>query len=55
MTFFLIREAKVGLVPFFAFGAGRDNPWFRVSVGTLRMEEIPAIFDNLRKALAPLR
>lgn len=55
VTLFLIREAKLGLVPFFAFGSGRDSPWFRVSVGTLRMEEVPAIFENLRRALEPFR
>ncbi len=52
VTLFLIREAKVGLVPFYAFGADRNHAWFRISVGTLQMSEIPFIFDNLRKALA---
>jgi aspartate aminotransferase len=55
VTLYLIREAKVGLVPFYAFGASRDHAWFRVSVGTLRMEDVPGIFDGLRKALPPLR
>lgn len=52
ITLFLIREAKVGMVPFYAFGAPRNDPWFRISVGTLRMDEVPMIFENLRKALA---
>lgn len=51
VTLFLIREARLGLVPFYAFGAGRDHRWFRASVGTLRMEEVPVIFENLRGAL----
>jgi len=55
ITLFLIREAMVGMVPFYAFGAPRNDPWFRISVGTLRMEDVPGIFENLRKALAPLR
>jgi aspartate aminotransferase len=55
VTLFLIREAKLGLVPFYAFGGQRNDPWFRVSVGVLRMEDVPGIFENLRKALAPLR
>ncbi len=55
VTLFLIREAKLGLVPFYAFGAARTDPWFRISVGVLRMEDVPGIFANLRKALAPLR
>ncbi|MCF8257762.1 MAG: aminotransferase class I/II-fold pyridoxal phosphate-dependent enzyme [Flavobacteriales bacterium] len=52
VTHFLLEEANLGLVPFYAFGASRSNPWFRISVGTLRMEQVPTIFDNLRKALA---
>jgi aspartate aminotransferase len=52
VTLFLIREAKLGLVPFYAFGASRQNAWFRISVGTLKMADIPAIFENLRAALA---
>jgi aspartate aminotransferase len=55
VTLFLIKEAKVGLVPFYAFGAPRNDPWFRISVGTLRMQDVPGILENLRKALAPLR
>ena len=55
VTLFLIREAKLGLVPFYAFGANRSSPWFRVSVGVLHMEDVPGIFENLRKALGPLR
>ena len=55
VTSFLISEAKLGLVPFYAFGAERNDPWFRISVGTLRMEAIPNIFENLRKALVTVR
>ncbi len=55
VTLFLIHEAKLGLVPFYAFGADRSSPWFRVSVGVLHMEDVPWIFENLRKALGPLR
>ncbi len=52
VTHFLLEEANLGLVPFYAFGASRSNPWFRISVGTLRMDQVPVIFDHLRKALA---
>jgi aspartate aminotransferase len=55
VAMFLIRTANVGLVPFYAFGADRNDPWCRISVGTLRMDEVPMIFQNLRKALEPLR
>lgn len=52
VTHFLLEEANLGLVPFYAFGASRSNPWFRISVGTLRMDQVPVIFYHLRKALA---
>jgi aspartate aminotransferase len=52
VTHFLLESANLGLVPFYAFGASRSNPWFRISVGTLRMDQVNGIFDNLRKALA---
>ena len=54
VTLFLIREAKLGLVPFYAFGAERSSPWFRVSVGVLHMEDVPMLLENLRTALAGL-
>ncbi len=55
VTMFLIREAKLGIVPFYCFGASRQNPWFRVSVGTLRSEDVSKVIENLREALSPFR
>ena len=55
VTMFLIREAKVGIVPFYCFGASTMNPWFRISVGTLELESISTVIDNLRKALMPFK
>lgn len=54
ITSFLINHAQVALVPFSAFGASDKSAWFRLSVGTARMEDIPTIFSNLRKALSLL-
>lgn len=51
VTMFLIKEAKVGFVPFYCFGASRQSPWFRISVGTLQLESVPAVIENLRTAL----
>ncbi|MFT7153151.1 MAG: aspartate aminotransferase [Bacteroidia bacterium] len=51
VTMFLIKQAKVGFVPFYCFGASKQNPWFRISVGTLKVESISVVIDNLRKAL----
>ncbi len=51
VTTFLIKEAKVGMVPFYCFGDSRQSPWFRISVGTLRTEQISMVIENLREAL----
>lgn len=55
VTMFLIREAKVGVVPFYCFGASRQSPWFRISVGTLQVEAISTVIENLRTALNPFK
>jgi aspartate aminotransferase len=51
ITMFLIKEAKVGFVPFYCFGACRQSAWFRISVGTLQLESVPVVIENLRTAL----
>ena len=55
VTMFLIRKAKVGIVPFYCFGASKQNPWFRISVGTLKTEAISTVVDNLREALSQFK
>ena len=55
VTMFLIRRAKVGIVPFYCFGASKQNPWFRISVGTLKTEAISTVVDNLREALSQFK
>lgn len=55
VTMFLITEAKVGIVPFYCFGDSRQSPWFRISVGTLKIESISVVIDNLRKALGQFK
>ncbi len=54
VTAYLLNEAKLAIVPFYAFGADRSSPWYRLSVGTCKVEEIPAMIDQLRKALGKL-
>lgn len=51
---YLIQEAYLAIVPFYAFGATRDSNWFRLSVGTAQMEDIPVVIANLRTALNKL-
>lgn len=55
VTMFLIRKAKVGIVPFYCFGASKQNPWFRISVGTLKTEAISVVIENLREALSQFK
>lgn len=51
VTMWLIKQAKVGFVPFYCFGASKQSPWFRISVGTLQTESVSVVIDNLRTAL----
>jgi aspartate aminotransferase len=54
INFYLIKEAKVALVPFSAFGTGNDINWFRVSVGASTLAEIQQLIPRIREALAKL-
>jgi aspartate aminotransferase len=51
VTSFLLKEAKLAIVPFYAFGASKNSPWYRLSVGTCKKEEIKEMLSKLRKAL----
>ena len=55
VTAYLLNEAKLAVVPFYAFGAERTSPWYRLSVGTCKKEEIPDMFRQLKKALQKLQ
>lgn len=52
---YLLEQAQVAMVPFYAFGAAKDSPWFRLSVGTVRIEDIAPILQQLESALALLQ
>jgi len=54
INFFLIKEAKLALVPFSAFGANEDVLWFRASVGASTLQDIEAIVPRVREALLGL-
>jgi aspartate aminotransferase len=51
VTSYLLDEAKLAIVPFNAFGASPDSPWYRLSVGTCRKEEISEMLHQLKTAL----
>lgn len=55
VTKYILDEAKVALVPFYAFGASDDSNWYRLSVGTCKVEEIDAVIESLRSALKKLK
>jgi aspartate/methionine/tyrosine aminotransferase len=40
MLDFLIDECKVGLVPFEYFGSTENKGWFRLSIGTINIQNI---------------
>jgi aspartate aminotransferase len=54
VTAYILNEAKLAVVPFYAFGASRQSPWYRLSVGTCKKEEIDEMLGKLREALKKL-
>ena len=55
VTEYLLTKAKLALVPFYAFGAGNNSPWYRLSVGTCSKSEIPEMLALLESALKELQ
>lgn len=54
VTAYLLNEAKLAVVPFTAFGDSPDSPWYRLSVGTCKKEEINEMLGKLGEALKKL-
>lgn len=54
VTAYILNVAKLAVVPFYAFGASKNSPWYRLSVGTCKKEEISEMFSKLREALENL-
>ncbi|HTO15925.1 MAG TPA: pyridoxal phosphate-dependent aminotransferase [Edaphocola sp.] len=54
VTQFLIDEVGLALVPFHCFGASTETPWYRVSVGTAKLEDLDIIFNKLEEVLNTL-
>lgn len=52
---YILSEAKLAIVPFYAFGAERTSPWYRLSVGTCKKDEIEEMLSNLKAALSNLK
>lgn len=55
ITYYLIHEAGMAMVPFSAFGSSDELNWFRLSVGGCSLEDIQAALPRLKEALSRLR
>ncbi len=55
INFYLIKEAKVALVPFSAFGTDDDVCWFRASVGASTLQDIQNLIPRIKEALSKLK
>jgi aspartate aminotransferase len=54
VTSYILDAAGLAVVPFYAFGAERNSPWYRLSVGTCKEEEIGEMLGKLEHALNEL-
>lgn len=54
VTDYILSEAKLALVPFGIFGAGKESPWYRLSVGCCKKSDIPEVISKLKTALEQL-
>ena len=54
VTAYILDEAKLAVVPFYAFGASANSSWYRLSVGTCKKEEINEMLGMLKTALQKL-
>jgi aspartate aminotransferase len=51
VTTYILNEAKLAVVPFSAFGAAKNSPWYRLSAGTCNMKDIESMITQLREAM----
>ena len=54
VTSYILQTAGLAVVPFYAFGADSNSPWYRLSVGTCKEEEIDEMLGKLTNALKQL-
>jgi aspartate aminotransferase len=47
-------EAGIAMVQFSVFGTEANAPWYRLSVGACKVEEIPEVLASLKAALGKL-
>lgn len=54
VTAYMLNAAGLAVVPFYAFGAAKNSPWYRMSIGTCKKEEIDEMIGKLREAIEKL-
>jgi aspartate aminotransferase len=54
VTQYILSRAGLAIVPFHCFGADKESPWYRISVGTCKLEELDDVFEKLEQALEAL-
>ncbi|HLY71781.1 MAG TPA: aminotransferase class I/II-fold pyridoxal phosphate-dependent enzyme [Puia sp.] len=54
VTRYILDEAKLAVVPFSAFGANKNAPWYRLGVGTCHTDDIDEMIRQLRNAMMKL-
>lgn len=54
VTAYMLNQAGLAVVPFYAFGSSISNPWYRLSVGTCKKAEISEMIDKLGDTLRKL-
>ena len=54
VTAYVLNEARLAVVPFYAFGTPGSSAWYRLSVGTCKKDEIDEMINHLRVALKKL-
>ena len=51
----MLEQAGLGVVPFQAFGLKGETGWFRMSVGSVSLDDISAAFPRLKAFLEQVR
>lgn len=54
VTQYILSAAGLAIVPFHCFGTDRESPWYRISVGTCKLEDLEDVFTKLEQALSAL-
>lgn len=55
VTAYILNQAGLAVVPFYAFGAEKNSPWYRLSVGTCKKEEVGEMIGKLRESLTNVK